>query len=227
MTGPPYTPAAPATCPIVAPRDTLMTLAWSGTGETQGPNYELMSLNVDGGLVGSAHAPGGQLGCAAGMSPVASDPPPPQQVLLEPGPQVLFIDATTNDPLYHFGAQYRFDLSSAPAPGTAGRKASTEVSTVAETLVPKHKKCGHWLPLVAPRRSCTPIRPSGIECVEKHWARPTSRLPRSSTCRRLRSIAVRASPAAIRESRKARPADGTMPDWSALEDLIGRVRQPK
>ncbi len=32
------------------------------------------------------------------------------------GPHVLFIDATTNDPLYHFGAWYRFDLSFAPAP---------------------------------------------------------------------------------------------------------------
>lgn len=86
-----------------------MTVAWSGMGETQDPNYELMSLYVDGLLVGSAHAPGGQQGCA-GMGPVVSNPPPPQQVLLTAGPHTLHIDATTNDPLYHFGAWYRFDL---------------------------------------------------------------------------------------------------------------------
>ncbi len=107
----PYTQHATATCEIIVPRDTLMTVAWSGMGETQDPNYELMSLYVDGGLVGSAHAPGGKLGCAGGMAPVVSNPPPPQQVLLTTGPHTLHIDATTNDPLYHFGAWYRFDLT--------------------------------------------------------------------------------------------------------------------
>ncbi len=111
----PYTQSATATCEIIVPRDTLMTVGWSGMGETQDPNYELMSLYVDGLLVGSAHAPGGQQGCA-GMGPVVSNPPPPQQVLLTAGPHTLFIDATTNDPLYHFGAWYRFDLTFAPAP---------------------------------------------------------------------------------------------------------------
>lgn len=112
----PYTQYATATCEITVPQAMIMTVNWSGMGETQDPNYELMSLYVDGGLVGSAHAPGGQLGCAGGMAPVVSNPPPPQQVLLAPGPHVLFIDATTNDPLYHFGAWYRFDLTFAPAP---------------------------------------------------------------------------------------------------------------
>jgi hypothetical protein len=60
--------------------------------------------------------PGGGLGCDGGMAPVVSDPPPPQQVTLQPGTHTLFIDATTNDPLYHFGAWYRFDLSFADAP---------------------------------------------------------------------------------------------------------------
>ena len=89
---------------------------WSGEGETQAPWYELMSLYVDGNLVGSAHAPGGGLGCDGGMAPVVSDPAPPQQVTLQPGTHPLFIDATTNDPLYHLGAWYRFDLSFADAP---------------------------------------------------------------------------------------------------------------
>ena len=33
--------------------------------------------------------------------------------------------------------------------------------------------------------------------------------------------------AAIRQARKTYQSDGTMPDWPALEDLIGRVRQPE
>ena len=37
-----------------------------------------------------------------------------------------------------------------------------------ETLIPKAKKCGNCPPLVVPRRSYTPTRPSCIECVEKH-----------------------------------------------------------
>ncbi len=111
----PYTQYATATCQITVPKAMIMTVNWSGMGETQDPNYELMSLYVNGGLVGSAHAPGGGQGCA-GMGPVISNPPPPQQVLLNPGPHTLFIDATTNDPLYHFGAWYRFDLTFELAP---------------------------------------------------------------------------------------------------------------
>jgi hypothetical protein len=106
----PYTQYATATCQITVPRDTIMTVNWSGMGETQDPWFELMSLYVNGNLVGSAHAPGGGQGCAA-MGPVVSDPEPPQQVFLPAGTHTLFIDATTNDPLYHFGAWYRFDLS--------------------------------------------------------------------------------------------------------------------
>ena len=111
----PYTQSATATAQITVPRPMIMTITWSGMGETQDPMYELMSLYVDGGLVGSAHAPGGGQGCA-GMGPVVSAPAPPQQVTLQPGAHTLFIDATTNDPLYHFGAWYRFDLSFADAP---------------------------------------------------------------------------------------------------------------
>ncbi len=111
----PYTQSATATAEIIVPRAMVMTITWSGMGETQDPWYELMNLSVDGNLIGSAHAPGGGQGCA-GMGPVVSDPAPPQQVTLQPGTHTLFIDATTNDPLYHFGAWYRFDLSFADAP---------------------------------------------------------------------------------------------------------------
>lgn len=105
----PNTQSATATAIITVPVDTIMTVNWSGVGETQAPNFELMSLSVDSMLVGSAHAPGGGQGCAP-MGPVVSDPPPPQQVLLTAGEHTLTIDATTNDPLYHFGAFYQFDL---------------------------------------------------------------------------------------------------------------------
>ncbi len=110
-----YTQRATATAEIVVPQALIMTVNWSGLGETQDPNFELMSLHVNGQLVGSGHAPGGTQGCA-GMGPIVSSPPPPQQVLLTPGPHTLFIDATTNDPLYHFGAWYRFDLTFEEAP---------------------------------------------------------------------------------------------------------------
>ncbi|NLX99278.1 MAG: DUF2924 domain-containing protein [Rhodopirellula sp.] len=105
-----------ATAEIIVPKAMILTVSWSGMGETEDPNYELMSLSVDGGLVGSAHAPGGNLGCNGGMGPVVSNPAPPQQVTLQPGAHTLFIDATTNDPLYHFGAWYRFDLTFEEAP---------------------------------------------------------------------------------------------------------------
>ncbi len=92
------------------PVDTIMTIDWSGLGETEMADFELMNLSVNAVLVGSAHAPGGNQGCAP-MGPVVSSPPPPQQVTLTAGAHTLTIDATTNDELYHFGAFYQFDLS--------------------------------------------------------------------------------------------------------------------
>jgi len=107
----PYTQSATATCQIAVPSVMVMTVNWSGMGETEDPGFELMSLFVNGDLIGSAHAPGGGLGCAP-MGPVVSDPPPPQQVTLHPGMvHTLFIDATTNDALYHFDAWYQFGLA--------------------------------------------------------------------------------------------------------------------
>jgi hypothetical protein len=112
----PYTQTATATATIILPRAMVMTVGWSGVGETQDPGYDVMSLSVDGNLIGSAHAPGGQLGCEGGMAPVVSDPAPPQQVVLAAGAHTLTITATTNDPLYHFGAWYQFNLAFANAP---------------------------------------------------------------------------------------------------------------
>ena len=111
-----YTQSGTATATIQSSVNLVMTVAWSGMGETQDPNYELMSLYVDGTLVGYAHAPGGQLGCAGGVAPVVSSPPPPQTVFLSANQNhLLVIDGTTNDQLYNTGAYYQFNLSFAQA----------------------------------------------------------------------------------------------------------------
>jgi len=58
----PYTQYATATCEIIVPRALVMTVTWSGEGETQDPNYELMSLYVGGNLrparLRGRHGPG-------------------------------------------------------------------------------------------------------------------------------------------------------------------------
>ena len=92
----------------------------------------------------------------------------------------------------------------------------------------------------APRRSYTPTRPSCVACVEKHLGAAYVLLTeaREGYAYRLRAIGHLFEAedesqewpdlhAAIRTARKAYQADGTMPDWPALEDLIGRVRQPE
>lgn len=110
------------------------------------------------------------------------------------------------------------------------------------------KKCGDCLPasrtrqagppLVVPRRSYTPSRPSCIECVEKHLGAAYVLLTeaREGYAYRLRAIGHLFEAedesqewpnlhAAIRAARKAYQADGTMPDWPALEGLILEVRR--
>ena len=96
---------------IVVPRAMIMTVNWSGMGERNNPNSELMRVWVDDVMVCSAHAPGGGLGCLGGMGPVVSDPPPPQQVTLQPGPHTLRLYTSTVDALFHFGAWYQFDIT--------------------------------------------------------------------------------------------------------------------
>ena len=90
-----------------------MTVAWSGVGEPEDGGFELMSLLVNGDLVGSAKSPGGSLGCAP-MLPVISDPPPPQVKVLQPGIHILRIETTTDDEFFHVGAFYQFDLTFDP-----------------------------------------------------------------------------------------------------------------
>ena len=106
-----FTQKASANATIMVERPLVMTISWSGMGETQAQGFEIMSLHLNGNLIGSAHAPGGGKGCAGGMASVVSSPPPPQQVSLKKGENIVKIEATTNDPLYHFNAWYRFELS--------------------------------------------------------------------------------------------------------------------
>lgn len=109
---------------------------------------------------------------------------------------------------------------------------------MAETPIPKQKKCGDCPPLVVPRRSYTPSRPSCIECVEKHLgaAYVLFTEAREGYAHRLRAIGHLFEAedesqewpdlhAAIREARKAYQADGTMPDWLGVERLVDLVRR--
>ena len=117
-----------------------------------------------------------------------------------------------------------------------------------KTLIPKMKKrCKDCPPMVIPRRSYTPSRPSCIECCEKHLGaayvlltelndlpdNPAER--RQGFSRRLRAIGHLFEAedesqqwpdlhAAIRQARKAYQASGTMPNWEALEALIDELQ---
>jgi len=109
---------------------------------------------------------------------------------------------------------------------------------MADTLVPKQKKCGDCPPLVVPRRSYTPSRPSCIECCEKHLGAAYVLLTeaREGYAYRLRAIGHLFEAedesqewpdlhTAIRAARKAYQADGTMPDWNAFDGMLGEVRR--
>ncbi len=115
---------------------------------------------------------------------------------------------------------------------------SMGVPTMEDTLVPKQKKCGDCPPLVVPRRSYTPSRPSCIECVEKHLGAAYVLLTeaREGYAYRLRAVGHLFEAedesqewpdlhAAIRQARKTYQTDGTMPDWNALDGMLGEVRR--
>ncbi|HPD29069.1 MAG TPA: hypothetical protein PLL20_03675 [Phycisphaerae bacterium] len=109
------------------------------------------------------------------------------------------------------------------------------------------RRCRDCPPLVVPRNGYTPSRPSCIECVEKHLGAAyvlltemndlpdTEASLRQGFSRRLRAIGHLFEAedesqqwpdlhAAIRQARKAYQADGTMPDWNALDGMLGEVR---
>jgi len=107
-----------------------------------------------------------------------------------------------------------------------------------KTLIPKQKKCSDCPPLVIPRRSYTPTRPSCIECCEKHLGAALVLLTeaREGYAYRLRAIGHLFEAEdesqewpdlhnAIREARKTYQADGTMPNWEALAMAVADTRQ--
>ena len=85
-------------------------ITWAGMGEVEDPNFDEMTIDIDGIQVGSAHAPGGGLGCAPD-APVVSDPPPPLVVNLTAGPHALDIWCSTRDAWYHQNSWYQFTLN--------------------------------------------------------------------------------------------------------------------
>ena len=106
-----------------------------------------------------------------------------------------------------------------------------------ETLIPKAKKCGNCPPLIVPRRSYTPTRPSCIECVEKHLGAAYVLLTeaREGYAYRLRAVGhlfeaedeAQEWPelhAAIRDARTRYQTGEQMPDWNDLDGKLGRVR---
>ena len=110
--------------------------------------------------------------------------------------------------------------------------------TQPRTLVPKQKKCSDCPPLVIPRRSYTPTRPSCIECVEKHVGAALVLLTeaREGYAYRLRAIGHLFEAedesqewpqlhAVIREVRKRYQAAEEMPDWNGLDGMLAEVRE--
>jgi hypothetical protein len=106
-----------------------------------------------------------------------------------------------------------------------------------DTLIPKAKKCGNCPPLIMPRRSYTPTRPSCIECVEKHLGAAYVLLTeaREGYAYRLRAVGHLFEAedesqewpelhAAIRDARTSYQAAGEMPDWQTLDVLLREAR---
>jgi hypothetical protein len=101
-------------------------------------------------------------------------------------------------------------------------------------ITPQRKKpCTNCPPLVVPRRSYTPTRPSCIECVEKHLGAAYVLLTetREGYAYRLRAVGHLFEAedesqewpelhAAIREARRAYQSSGAIPDWDHLAKLV-------
>lgn len=90
-----------------------MGLSFTGIGELQNPNFELITFTLDGTQVADARAAGGGLGCQMGAV-VQNFTTPPPYFLAANTSHTLFINFTTNDGLYHVGSFYEIDLSFTP-----------------------------------------------------------------------------------------------------------------
>ena len=83
-----------------------LDLEFSGKGEAEESDYELIEFILDGVIIGDGHAPGGDKGCSS--TPVIVNPASPKS--LDPGPHTLIIIFTTNDNLFHVNAYYEITL---------------------------------------------------------------------------------------------------------------------
>ena len=97
---------ATANIQVTGSEPITLELEFSGIGEAESAGYDLIKFELDGGVIGDGHAPGGGLGCASDS--VAVNPASPKS--LDPGPHTLIIDFTTNDGQYHVDAYYEIKL---------------------------------------------------------------------------------------------------------------------
>jgi hypothetical protein len=87
-----------------------MGLDFSGIGELQASNFELITFKLDGVEVADAHAAGGGLQCQMGPVVKTFTQAPPY-FLAANSVHTLLIEFTTNDNLFHVGSYYEVDLS--------------------------------------------------------------------------------------------------------------------
>lgn len=106
----PNTQSATATINMTTTKLQTIGLSWIGIGELQAANFEKMEVYIDGNLIGSAQAAGGNKGCEMGS--VNSVNNYPAGYNLPAGNHVIYINATTNDGLFHTGAYYQFTFTS-------------------------------------------------------------------------------------------------------------------
>jgi hypothetical protein len=90
--------------------DVLMYLNFSGIGELEASNFELMNFYLDGQLIAKGRAAGGGLGCLCG--PIIQNIIIPSPYLLKKSKSYTFnIQFTTNDGLFHVNSYYQVDLT--------------------------------------------------------------------------------------------------------------------
>lgn len=87
-----------------------MGLSFQGIGELEQSDYEKITFSLDGVQIANANAAGGGLQCQMGAVIQTFTQAPPY-LLLANTVHTLFINFTTNDPLYHVGAFYEVDLT--------------------------------------------------------------------------------------------------------------------
>jgi len=94
----------------VGPVDTYLHLSFSGLAELQDTGYENIAFYLDGTLLASATSQDLNQGCT--MGPVIQNIIVPGPYFLSAGTtHTLFIDFTTDDPLFHLGSYYEICLN--------------------------------------------------------------------------------------------------------------------